>query len=244
MKNVAFTLAIMILLGLSDAVQATVLEKKSFEDLVVQSELAAVGRVFNVESHPTPDGRYAYTYVTVGELEVLKGTYRQPVITLRMDGGPQGNGKLLVVPGIPNFQVGEKVVLFVRGNGQRICPLVGWEQGLLRVVRDQRSGQEILKTSDGLKIRAVEKGDFVVGSITSQSRAEASAGTPDDGEPQSLTHEQTAPAVLTLDSLKSQVRAVMIKAGPKAQPKAQVMSIEFTLDSPQTKTDKQPRRIY
>jgi hypothetical protein len=124
--------------------------------------------------------------VTVGELELLKGTYTEPTVTLRMDGGP-------------SFQVGEKVVLFMKGNGHQSCPLVGCEQGLLRVVEEQESGQDILLTSQGQRIHTIEAGDFVVSSMGGHSTA--SASVPDDGqiaEPMGLP-ETPATLDLTLE---------------------------------------------
>lgn len=242
--SLAVATGLILMLGLSHSTLGSVIQKKSFEDLAIQADLAAIGRVLNVESHPTMDGQYAYTYVTVGELELLKGTYRQPTITLRMDGGPLADGSVLLIPGIPSFEPGEKVVVFVRGNGQHICPLIGWEQGLLRVVKDPRSGQEILRTSEGKRIHTIEQGEFVIGSTLSREEADNSAGQPDYGQVKDLRRleEILTSADLTLDSLKAQVRTVLAKAGLKARPRAEVRSAELTLESPMNRTNKQPKR--
>lgn len=229
---------------LCNAIFATVLEKKSFEDLVIEADMVAICRVLKVESHPTTDGRHAYTYVEVGGLELLKGTYPQSAITLRMDGGALDDGTVLVVPGIPSFQPGEKVVLFVKGNGLSICPLVGWEQGLLRVVEEKRSGQETLRTSRGLRIHTIKNGEFVVSSKAGRDEAEGFAGVPDYGEVKDLTRleETEADTDLTPERLKSEINAILTQAGPKALPKEEVKSAEIKLDSPGPLTGKKAGR--
>ncbi len=233
-----------LVLCLPSSMLATVVEKKSFADLVRQADMIAIGQVMTVESHPTRDQQYAYTYVIVGRLEILKGTYRQRKITLRMDGGWFGNDQLLSVHGIPEFQPGEKVVLFIQGNGQHMCPLVGWEQGLLRVVRDQQSGQEVLKTSAGLKIHTIEKSEFVIASSPEAIAAEASAGIPDYGQAQDPKSQAgiQSNAILTLENLKKEVTAVLAKVDPKTIPRVEVKSADLMLDSPGLQTAKPYQR--
>jgi hypothetical protein len=159
-----------------------------------------------------------------------------------MDGGDAGNRKTLVVAGVPRFQTGEKVAVFVRGNGRSICPLVGWEQGALRIVRDPRTGQETLRTSDGRKIRQIEKGEFVTDSAD-HNEADSSAGAPDYGHVQTLARtNERANQLLTLDTLRLQVRSTLAKAGLKALPKEEVTSAEITLDPPALRSSKTPRR--
>jgi hypothetical protein len=241
--TVSITIGLALVLGLSHSVLATMVEKKSFNDLVVQADMVASGRVLEVTSHPTHDGQYAYTYVTVGELELLQGTYTEPTVTLRKDGGPLGDGTVLVIPGIPSFQVGEKVVLFVKGNGHQICPLVGCEQGLLRVVEEQESGQDILLTSQGRRIHTIEGGDFVVSSMAGRSKAEASAGVPDDGqiaEPASLP-EPPATLDLTLVELKRQVHMLLDQIGTASVSQTQVESAPIRREAPGRRTDKPPK---
>jgi hypothetical protein len=171
----------MLLFGIAKSVFATTLQQKSFEDLVVEADMIAIGQVSKVESHPTGDLRYVYTYATLGQLELLKGIYRDPEITLRMDGGMLDDTTFLVIPGIPEFYEGEKVVIFVRGNGESICPLVGWEQGMLRVARDEKTGQEMLLTSQGMRIQKIERENFIIAHPSDNDNMEIFAGNPDDG---------------------------------------------------------------
>jgi len=72
-------------------------------------------------------------------------------VTLRFLGGRDPQGRTLFVGGIPQFRVGDREILFVERNGERMCPVVGWEQGRFRVfdgdVFDEH-GRELWFTPD------------------------------------------------------------------------------------------------
>lgn len=55
-------------------------------------------------------------------------------VVLRFVGGPDGQGRVLDVVGVPKYQVGDEDVLFVKSNGETGCPLVMCEFGRYRVL--------------------------------------------------------------------------------------------------------------
>jgi hypothetical protein len=230
--SLAIAIVMTLALGLSNSAFATVVEKKSFNDLVLEAQMVAIGRVTTVESHPTLDHKYAYTYVTVGNLEVLKGSYREPAITLRLDGGLLGDGRTLVIDGMPRFRSGEKVVLFVKGNGQYACPFVGWWQGLLRVEADNQSGKEVVKTSGGHPIQKIDRGDFLIRPKVNQRATGDTAGTADEAQVPTSQGAAEATADLSLEELKSQVSDLLSGAGARGRAVEEVKSAEIKLDSP------------
>lgn len=118
----------------ASAAGATTLLSLDFNDLVSAADGVIIGTVDGIEVHRSDDG-VIYRYVTLGDLEVLTGTYGEAEITLRFEGGVLEDEALLV-HGSPEFEEGERLVLFVEGNGEGIVPLVGWEQGLFRVQTD------------------------------------------------------------------------------------------------------------
>jgi hypothetical protein len=185
--------------------------------------------------------------VTVGELDLFKGNYRDSEITLRLDGGELGNGKVLVVHGIPEFFEGQKVVLFVKGNGRSICPLVGWEQGMLRVAQDEKTGQEIVLTSQGVRISKIDKGDFVLTSsplLANQSvnEVEFSAGRPEDGEgaKKARLDQENSEPLFTIEELTTQVHHILAKVKGSLISTEEVQSAEVKLDSPGFRAVKTP----
>jgi len=66
---------------------------------------------------------------------------------LDLVGGRVGD-KEFKIDGAPRFEVGQESVLFVKGNGRRIIPLVGMMHGRYLVRRDRLSKRdEILRNS-------------------------------------------------------------------------------------------------
>jgi hypothetical protein len=53
---------------------------------------------------------------------------------MRFPGGTDGQGSFVEVSGVPVFEQGDQDLLFVRGNGEQGCPLVGCEWGRFRIL--------------------------------------------------------------------------------------------------------------
>jgi len=64
-----------------------------------------------------------------------------PRITVRLLGGRVGN-LTSTVAGVPRFQAGEDVVLFLEVTGHGDYSIVSWVQGTFRVQRDPRTGEQ------------------------------------------------------------------------------------------------------
>jgi hypothetical protein len=133
-------------------------ERVPFEDLLTRSQLIFQGVVTAIEfrnSDPALDGgrKLPHTFVTFAVERTLKSRPQDgDRVTLRFVGGPDGEGRTLEVSGVPDFSIGDREILFVAGNGTSLCPLVGWEQGRLRVVRGEvydHFGREVFVTPSG-----------------------------------------------------------------------------------------------
>ena len=110
---------------------ATTLVYKSFNDLMKEADGVVSGHVASVDSQYNAN-REIYTFVTLDQLEVLSGTYQDSTLTIRLKGGKVENDISHVI-GSPEFAEGDRVVLFVNGNGRYMVPLVGWTQGVFRI---------------------------------------------------------------------------------------------------------------
>jgi hypothetical protein len=139
---------------------------------VDQAELIFRGETIRSETIVSADGRMPYTLVTFHVQEVLKGDTSSAEITLRMLGGETDEG-VVVVHGMPTFEPGEQVVLFVERNGEVFCPILGWGQGKLRVVRDPASDAELLVTENGEPLRGIENGRWVKDTVREELRDSA-----------------------------------------------------------------------
>lgn len=149
---------LVVLAAASATASASTFERITFTERVERAELIVQGVVTAVEhrnSDITGPGQVVlpHTFVTIQIEQVFKGASANgDRITLRMQGGPDGKGRFLQVIGVPRFSPGDRDILFIHENGASICPIVGWEQGRLRVVRGQvydDFGQETWITPDG-----------------------------------------------------------------------------------------------
>ena len=96
----------------------------TFAELVAEAEFVVRGVVTDVrtEEFDSPDGRGVRTLVTLRVERALKGAPGETV-TLSMLGGTSGR-RTLTIPGMPQFRVGQRELVFVAQNGRVFCPLV------------------------------------------------------------------------------------------------------------------------
>ena len=139
---------------------ATSVTEVTFTDLVSQADVIAVGTVTEIREQWDETKQAPLTLVTFAHLTVAKGSPGSS-FTLEFLGGKMPNGLVMVIPGMPQFTVGEKVVVFCAGNRRDFCPLVGVWQGLLRVTLDPQRGIETVSDNFRVPIVSVEEGKFL-----------------------------------------------------------------------------------
>jgi hypothetical protein len=133
------------------ALHATTVIAPSFERLVGTSDyiVRATVKAITTDWRDNPDKpgeRFIGSRVELTVLEVIKGTPPSPLV-LDLVGGRVGDD-VLTIEGAPRFEVGQESVLFIKGNGRQIIPLVGMMHGRYIVRRDQRTKKdEILRNS-------------------------------------------------------------------------------------------------
>jgi hypothetical protein len=111
---------------------ATMVVSKDFAALCDEADMIFVGTVTDLESRWADSSRQAIeTLVTFSDLTWIYGTPRSAV-TLRFSGG-EIDGLHEEIAGLPQFERGERRVIFAR-DGRYVSPIVGFDQGALRVV--------------------------------------------------------------------------------------------------------------
>ena len=135
--------------------KATTVIPPTFEEMADRADLVFVGKVVGsrAEWRSVGTDRVIFTLVEFETAAVLKGNAGLSV-TLQFLGGTVG-GVTLEVADVPRFNTGDRVFLFVEGNGVQFCPLVGVFHGRLGVRRDEKSGRDIVVTHDGKALRDV-----------------------------------------------------------------------------------------
>jgi hypothetical protein len=129
------------------AAHATTLPYKGVDKLVAEADGIVIGTVRQVQSAEDSQ-KDIETYVTLDNLKVLGGRYAAPTLTLRLKGGRVDN-EILFIDGTPQFKQDERVLMFVQGNGRDIVPLVGWTQGVFRLLTDPASGAMTIADNAG-----------------------------------------------------------------------------------------------
>lgn len=156
--------------GASTIVPVTFPERVAQAELIVDAVVVAINHR-NSDVLETGDMEIPHTFVTFAVDRVIKGTFEgEGTITLRFLGGPDGKGTTTLVAGLPRFRLGDREVLFVAKNGKYLCPLVGWGQGRLRIIRGavfDDAGFQVWITPDGHIARGESRVDVREGSYPS-----------------------------------------------------------------------------
>lgn len=141
---------------LAAASQATTVLPVDASKAVDTAELIFTGHVVAMETATSRDGLFPFTFVTFEIAEILKGSAEDTNLTLRFEGGDlEEREETLEVVGIPQFNLGDEVLLFVRNNGRAACPLVGWWQGRLDFQPHPATGERLLVDYRGRVLEGV-----------------------------------------------------------------------------------------
>ena len=127
-------------------------DMNNLRNLALQADLVFHGVVIDISYRLSePSGpeqtRVPFTFITYWVERVVLGQPAGEYVTLRFIGGyDEQSAGFLATSITPEIEVGDEDILFVTGNNQSICPLVGNFQGRLRVVDNKvysESGREV-----------------------------------------------------------------------------------------------------
>lgn len=128
-------LCAILLLGAAMNARALTVEAVSFDALVQQAEVIVVATVTAKQGVLGADGYTIHTFVTLSDIDVIKGDVPAAEFDLRLPGGVVGYSAQ-VYPGVPRLEAGQRYVLFIHGQQHEFVPLVGAFQGVYRVLND------------------------------------------------------------------------------------------------------------
>ncbi len=103
----------------------------------------------------------------------------------------------LEIVAVPQFKAGDRVLLFVEGNGVQFCPLVGVYHGKFGVRKDDKSRRDTVFMHDGKPLRDVAEIGAGEGAQFGPTRARLSI--PAEREP------------MALDDFKARIRLHLAK---------------------------------
>ncbi len=126
--------------------------EKSFPDLVAEAEEIFVGTIVRAESRWAAPGLIVTDFAFVVHTAV-KGVSTDRAFVLQRLGGTI-DGESMIVRGWPLLAPGETYLLFVKGNGDHVFPVVGGPQGLFRILSDPASSTPIVRDARGGSLRS------------------------------------------------------------------------------------------
>ena len=122
-----------LVLALASTARATVVVPADLGELSRDAIAIVRGRVARVDTQFTEDRGTIETLVTLEVESYLKGALGQ-TIRFKVPGGELGRFRSIVV-GTPEFIVDQHVVVFLGARGPSVPYIVGFNQGVFRVVR-------------------------------------------------------------------------------------------------------------
>jgi hypothetical protein len=138
----ALLLALILLPALGNPVGADSFIPKEFDQMVVEAEQIFAGTVSaTARSRRLPSG-LVVTEVIFSSARVYKGAGGGDV-TLLMPGGELGD-EVVRVAGMPELRAGTTYLVFAKGNGRSVFPVVGGDQGLFRIEHDPATAEEFV----------------------------------------------------------------------------------------------------
>jgi len=153
----AFLLAPLLALLVTSAADAATVRYAAIEDLARDSGLVFWGTVASVQQFNlgTTGAPRIVTDVTFDVHRVLKGDNPGSQFVLRLPGGT-ADGLTLAIPGMPRFDPGHEVVIFLEWTGQSwaVC---GLSQGAYRISADHEGRKWARRTFEGLTFATAHK---------------------------------------------------------------------------------------
>jgi hypothetical protein len=141
-----------LFLALTAGAWATTVVPPDFNQLVNESDyiIRAVVKSVTSEYRTNTSGKTIITKVALDVREVIAGTPPAEVV-LEILGGKIGDEQM-VLEGAPRFKVGDEDVLFVRGNGHTIVPLVAMMHGRYPVMQEAGTGRRYMARENKLPL--------------------------------------------------------------------------------------------
>ncbi len=132
-----------------ETAQGTTMIRRSTEELTILSDLVVEGVVADVESRWHQDHKFVYTYVTLSLDTLYKGSVDGETIVLEELGGT-ANDVYVEVSCTPEFEIGERVIVFVEVKNDYYYRAHGMCQGKFAITVDYETGEEIVIRQDGV----------------------------------------------------------------------------------------------
>lgn len=131
------------LASVGDVVEASTVRAMNLEQMTDRADMIFTGRVASLRADWNAERTRIYTYVTFEVDDYLKGGNGADIATVRLLGGKVGR-YVSLLPGTPQFGIGEEVLLFCAGRQARIPSVLGLSLGKFTITT-AASGERMLR---------------------------------------------------------------------------------------------------
>ncbi|TKB44712.1 hypothetical protein [Thalassotalea mangrovi] len=163
--RLVFTAQILIVISIyCSFANATALKYRSLTQLANAADAIMIASVDAISSQRMANGAIV-SFVTLADLNLIRGTYDQEQLTLVIHGG-EVDGLVQRIQGVPQFSITQQVILFLQGNGERMVPISGWGQGMFIInnglIYDYQGNPVTSINNDRITINRLKPADVVL----------------------------------------------------------------------------------
>jgi hypothetical protein len=131
-----------VLIAAATSLEATTVVPMSFSQLVTESTAVVYARVADVRGQWSDDRHSIESLVALDVMTTFKGSPGSSM-TFAVPGGQSGRF-MNFMPGMPTFNRGDLIVVFLTSRGVRLPSPTGLSQGVYRASVDQATGSVLV----------------------------------------------------------------------------------------------------
>lgn len=151
--------------GVSTPEIALVPFNPSAETMVAVSPVIFTGIVTGLRYGYHQNSKMPFTFVTFTGVDYLRkdsqvATEKGNTVEISVAGGIRDNLRIMEVDELPNFELGQRYLVFLRGGGWRFSPITAFEGGVFRLHGRLKDDAAILNYQ-GAPIAEIKQGMFV-----------------------------------------------------------------------------------
>ena len=149
--------------------------KMDLSDISQAADKVIGGEIVSIEAERDADTGYIYSNVTLAVDRAIPSGLVGQQYSFRMIGG-ELDGKRVSIQGVPNFSVGDEVILFLNAHSDSVMgATVGIWQGIYFVATNPQTAQQVVLNSSRQAIALTVKGAVASPSMGIEDAAGADA---------------------------------------------------------------------
>ncbi len=174
---------VVLTLGVIQEAGATRYKRATLTDLVRHSAVVMIGTVVGIEYREDRKTGEIFTDIKIRPIRSVYGDDKLRLdkgetFKLPFSGGLNAKGQMELVVGLPELNLGQTYLLFLRGGEWSLNPIAGWTQGALRLVAIEKGGDHVMFNADDAVVTGLKDGYLAYAPMPQQGPQ----GGPGDGD--------------------------------------------------------------